>query len=238
MRLLSPEKATDGFKIFFHESCQTPELAYSGDSKMWSLNSTWMAKTDNIRSDVLNTLYENRTAYFKTSPTLNTLDTLFMPWVVVNESGELTFKSQLPSPDSDKDGKGIIELVGIYIKKTGITPLWQIKEFTEITPVVDFEWSEAKDEECREITLIESELTAENTDDTLKLTTDEEYTTRKFAAKERVKEARLKAILARRAAEVETDRYYAEFAINDSESSFSEYDISDFSEEEEEENAS
>jgi hypothetical protein len=50
-----------------------------------------------------------------------------------------------------------------------------------------------------------------------------------------VKEARLKAILARRAAEVETQRYFNEFNINDAESTFSEYDISDFSEEEEEE---
>lgn len=235
MRLLSPEKAPDGFKIFFHESCKTPELSYSGDKKTWTLSSTWMADTDKIRTNVLSTLYENRALYFKTSPTLNTLETLFTPWVVVNEVGELTFKSELPCPESDKDGNGIIELLGIYIKKTGISPLWKIKEFTEITPVVDFEWSEARNEEFREVTLIESELTADNTNVTLKLTTDEEYTTRKFAAKERVKEARLKAILARRSAEVETDRYYADFAINDNESSFSEYDISDFSEEEEEE---
>lgn len=235
MHLLSPEKAQDGFKIFFRESCETPTLSYSSDKKMWELSSSWMSDTDKIRTDVLNKLYDNRALYFKTSPTLNTLDTLFTPWVVVNESGELTFKSELPLPESDKDGNGTIALLGIYIKKTGITPLWAIKEFTEITPVVDFEWSESKDEEFREVTLIESELTSENNNDTLKLTTDEEYTTRKFAAKERVKEARLKAILARRAAEVETDRYYADFALNDNESSFSEYDISDFSEEEEEE---
>ena len=235
MHLLSPEKAQDGFKIFFRESCETPTLSYSSDKKRWELGSSWMSETDKIRTEVLNKLYDNRALYFKTSPTLTTLDTLFTPWVVVNELGELTFKSELPLPESDKDGNGTIALLGIYIKKTGITPIWAIKEFTEITPVVDFEWSESKDEECREVTLIESELTSENNNDTLKLTTDEEYTTRKFAAKERVKEARLKAILARRAAEVETDRYYADFALNDNESSFSEYDISDFSEEEEEE---
>jgi hypothetical protein len=50
-----------------------------------------------------------------------------------------------------------------------------------------------------------------------------------------VKEARLKAILARRAAEVETSRYYNDFATADNESSFSEYDISDYEEEEESE---
>jgi len=235
MRLLSPEKTNDGFKIMFSESSKTPELSFSGEKKAWNLNSTWMTETDKLRTFVLETLYENRASYFKTSPTLNTLETLFTPWIVVNESGELTFKSELPTPETDKDGKGIIELVGISIKKTGIYPIWGIKEFSEITPVVDFEWSETKDDELREITLIESELPNEDKGDTLKLTTDEEYNTRKFAAKERVKEARLKAILARRAATVETERYYSEFALNDSESSFSEYDISDFSDDENEE---
>jgi hypothetical protein len=234
MRLLSPEKTADGFRIFFQEACQTPDLNYSAENQKWLLNSEWMTETDKIRSNVVQKLYENRTSYFKTSPTLNTLETLFTPWVVVDENGELVFKSDLPLPETNKDGKGIIELAGINIKKTGISPIWQVKEIVEITPVVDFDWSENKDsEDLREITLLESEITTENSD-TIKLTTDEEYTARKFAAKERVKEARLKAILSRRAAEVETDRYYAEFAITDNESSFSEYDISDFSDEEDE----
>jgi len=235
MRLLSPEKTSDGFQIFFQEACQTPDLNFSGEKKQWVLKPEWMAETDKIRGIVLEKLFENRSVYFKTAPTLKTLETLFTPWVVVDENGETVFKSELPVPETDKDSKGIIELMGIAIKKTGISPVWRIKELIEITPVVDFDWSESKDgEDLREITLLEPELSNENGTDTIKLTTDEEYNARKFAAKERVKEARLKAILSRRAAEVETDRYYAEFAINDNESSFSEYDLSEFSEEEEE----
>jgi hypothetical protein len=103
--------------------------------------------------------------------------------------------------------------------------------------VVDFDWNESTslESEIREITLIEAEVPSENNGDTIHLNTDEEYNARKFAAKERVKEARLKAILARRAAEVETNRYFNDFNINEAESTFSEYDISDFSEDEEEE---
>jgi len=235
MFLLSPEKTVDGFKIMFSTPCETPEITYSSDNKVWNLNSSWTTTTDKLRTDILTQLYQNRTSYFKTSPTLNTLESLFTPWNVINENGELIFKGDLPHPESNKDGKGVIDLIGINIKKIGISPIWALKGFTENTPVVDFEWSESKDDELREITLLESEMATENTNDTLHLTTDEEYSARKFAAKERVKEARLKAILARRAAEVETNRYYSEFAINDTESSFSEYDISDFSEEEDEE---
>jgi len=85
------------------------------------------------------------------------------------------------------------------------------------------------DNEIREINLVDDETP---TEPVLQLQTDADYNARKFATKERVREARLKAILARRAAQVETQRYFEEFNNNDNESSFSEYDISDFSEEE------
>jgi len=235
MKLLSPESLTDGYKIRLSESFETPELVY--DVSGWQVNSEWMRATDAIRTKVLTLLYDSRDVLFKMPPPLKILENLFSPWVIINEQSNLEIKCSLPDKPTEKDGKAVLELTGITLKKTGILPIWNIKSYLENSPVVDFEWSEAPDVECdfREITLIESEVPSENSNVTLRLQTDEDYSIRKFAAKERVKEARLKAILSRRAAEVETQRYFNEFNINDSESTFSEYDISDFSENDEEE---
>jgi hypothetical protein len=234
MKLLAPESLIDGYKIRLSESFDTPELIY--DVSGWQVNSEWMRATDTIRTKVLTLLYESREVLFKMPPPLKILENLFSPWVIINENSNLEIKCVLPDKPTEKDGKAILELTGITLKKSGILPVWNIKSYLENSPVVDFEWNEAPDVESdfREITLIESEVPSENSNITLQLQTDEDYSIRKFAAKERVKEARLKAILSRRAAEVETQRYFNEFNINDSESTFSEYDISDFSENEEE----
>ena len=233
MKLLAPERTAEGYKLGFSESAITPELSFDGTN--WIVSTEWMRATDALRLRVLGLLFEARNSLFKTSPSQKTLELLWTPWVVIDVSGTYTIKCQLPLPESQKNGKGVLGLVGVLIKRDVILPLWAIQMYTENTPVVDFDWDEASpDTELREVTLFESESTSDGAQ-VIHLQTDEEYTTRKFVAKERVKEARLKAILARRAAEVETNRYFNEFSFADNESTFSEYDISDFSEEETEE---
>lgn len=233
MKLLAPERTAEGYKLGFSESAITPELSFDGTN--WIVSTEWMRATDALRLRVLGLLFEARNSLFKTSPSQKTLELLLTPWVVIDVSGTYTIKCQLPLPESQKNGKGVLGLVGVLIKRDVILPLWAIQMYTENTPVVDFDWDETSpDTELREVTLFESESTSDGAQ-VIHLQTDEEYTTRKFVAKERVKEARLKAILARRAAEVETNRYFNEFSFADNESTFSEYDISDFSEEETEE---
>ena len=229
MKLLTPERSTEGFRIRLAEPVQTPEIQYNGTT--WLANTEWMRASDTLRTHLLTLLYDAKDTLFKTSPTRKTLENLFVPLVTIDPSGALQIQCSLPIPSSPKEGTGILELTGINIQKAGIIPTWNLKTYVENTPVVDFDWGEtaAPADELREINLIDETVPAESTD-TLRLHTDEEYNARKFATKERVKEARLKAILARRAAEVETQRYFDEFNINDNESSFSEYDISDFSE--------
>lgn len=236
MNHLTTERIPDGYKLTFSEVLKTPELSYDGSN--WVFRDEWMQTTDSLRESVVTLLYDNRASLFKNSPSQKTLENLLTPWLVITEDGSKKWNCDLPKPESSKEGKGHLDINGLTIKKGGITPTWVIRAYDEITPVVEFDWNEtasAGETELREITLIESEVPSEGTDATLRLNTDEEYNARKFAAKERVKEARLKAILARRAAEVETTRYYNEFSTGDNESSFSEYDISDFEEEEEEE---
>jgi hypothetical protein len=235
MNHLTTERIADGYKLTFSENLFTPELSYDGTK--WVLSQEWMRATDSLRVRVITILYNSRTSLFKNSPSQKTLENLLSPWVIITEDGAMNFNCELPKPDSSKEGKGIIAISGLTIRQSGITPNWLINTFTENTPVVDFNWEQSStsglESELREITLIESEVPSEDAHDTLHLHTDEEYNARKFAAKERVKEARLKAILARRAAEVETNRYYGEFTTGDNESTFSEYDISDFEQDEE-----
>lgn len=239
MSHMTTERIADGYILTFSEAIETPELSYDGEK--WSLSQEWMRATDSLRVKVISLLYNSRNSLFKNSPSQKTLENLLKPWTIINDNGDMDFNCELPKPDSSKEGKGKIVVNGLTIRQSGITPNWLVKEYSENTPVVEFNWAEetsslpAIETEFREITLIESEVPSEDTADTLRLNTDEEYNARKFAAKERVKEARLKAILARRAAEVETSRYYNDFATGDNESSFSEYDISDYEEEESEE---
>lgn len=235
MNHLTTERIEDGYKLTFSEPIETSELEYDGSN--WKVTQEWMKETDTLRGKLVALLYNSRATLFKTSPSQKTLENLLLPIIVVNETGSLDLVCQLPSPGPA--GKGTPVINGLLIKKAGITPTWTVKTYSENTPVVEFDWNEAgsatTESELREITLIESEVPAEDSSVPLRLNTDEEYNARKFAAKERVKEARLKAILARRAAEVETTRYYNDFSTGENESTFSEYDISDFDEEEEDE---
>lgn len=233
MNHITTERIEDGYKLTFSEPLETSELEYDGTS--WKVTQEWMKETDSLRGTLVTILYNSRASLFKTSPSQKILENLLLPLSVVNEKGTLDLVCQLPSPGQTA-GKGKPVITGLLIKKAGITPLWTVRTYSENTPVVEFDWNEdgsaTTETELREITLIESEDA--NADAPLRLNTDEEYNARKFAAKERVKEARLKAILARRAAEVETTRYYNDFTTGENESTFSEYDISDFDEEEEE----
>jgi hypothetical protein len=231
MKLQTLERMETGFKIHLADCPETTPIEHDGTN--WLINTEWVSASDTIRTTLISVLFESRAKLFKTSPTLKTLENLLSPWVVVDECGNFKIQCELPSPNVSKPGKGTLELTAVLIKRDGIQPVWAVKSYSENTPVVDFDWEDASPEnEIREVTLIESEVPLEAGVETLHLNTDEEYNARKFAAKERVREARLKAILSRRAAEVETQRYYDEFNLIDNESTFSEYDISEFSESE------
>ena len=232
MKLSSPEKTAEGYKFGFIEKCLTPELDFDGSN--WIVTTEWIRVTEIIRGQILTQLFDSRSVLFKSAPSLKTLESLFHPWITKSDNGNYEMKLQMPLP-SDKPGKGILDLSGILMKRDSIVPIWNIQSYTENTPVVDFVWDndEPENEELREVTFFES-AGPSDTSNVIQLYTDEEYTARKFAAKDRVKEARLKAILARRAAEVETTRFFNEYNFGENESTFSEYDISDFSDDEEE----
>jgi hypothetical protein len=135
-------------------------------------------------------------------------------------------------PEKDSSGVGSWVLEGLIMTATSITPVFTVGEFTETKiegDAITLFDAEALDE--REVTLdeIESEGVAPTP------IRNREWETKKFLSKERVREARLKAQIAARMAQAEEARYIRHFGeIEDNESHFSDYDLSDSESDEEE----
>lgn len=120
---------------------------------------------------------------------------------------------------------------------TAITPVWKIADFQQdpdqdTISIFGDDADTVEDEyETREISFDELEDMPPATGGTTELPTrirSREWETRRFMAKERVREARLKAQIAVRMAEREEDRFYRQFGdLDDAESHFSEYDLSE-----------
>lgn len=124
---------------------------------------------------------------------------------------------------------------------TSITPVWSIESFKKDEKECDtislFGEGETvdgdSDGENREIRFEDIEEAHPSSEPT-KLRS-RESDARKFLAKERVREARLKAQIANHIARKEESRYYDQFGeLEDGESHFSDYDLSEESEEEKE----
>jgi hypothetical protein len=188
----------------------------------------WCAWADEQRKKILGELLSHG-AWFSKPPRREVLDPLFSPWY-----GTLQGKRQFFfKPEKDSSGIGTWVLEGLIMTATSITPVFTVGEFTETKEEGDaitlFD-TEAMDE--REVTLdeIESEGVAPTP------IRNREWETKKFLSKERVREARLKAQIAARMAQAEEARYLRHFGeIEDNESHFSDYDLTDSNESSEEE---
>jgi hypothetical protein len=109
--------------------------------------------------------------------------------------------------------------------------VWQVDEVSKIS----MPWAQGsgEDDELEEID-DSREINIDMDSAPVKLNhhEDRNYLDRKFAAKERVKEARLKAQVAKKMAQREINFFYENFALDDDESTFSDYDLTDNEEDE------
>jgi hypothetical protein len=109
--------------------------------------------------------------------------------------------------------------------------VWQLDEVSKIS----MPWAQGsgEDDELEEID-DSREINIDMDSAPVKLNhhEDRDYLDRKFAAKERVKEARLKAQVAKKMAQREINFFYENFALDDDESTFSDYDLTDNEEDE------
>jgi hypothetical protein len=107
---------------------------------------------------------------------------------------------------------------------SSITPVFSVGDFTETNKGDEITLYDTEALEEREVNLedIESEGVAPTP------IRNREWETKKFMAKERVREARLKAQIAMKMAQAEEARYIRHFGeIEDGESHFSDYDLTD-----------
>jgi hypothetical protein len=216
--LQPPKRTTAGYLLSMNPHLTSPPVPV--DSGIWTPSDEWCAWADELRKKILGELLSHG-SWFSKPPRREILDPLFSPWY-----GTLQGKRQFFfKPEKDSSGIGTWVLEGLIMTSTSISPVFTVGEFTETREEGDaitlFD-TEALEE--REVTLdeIESEGVAPTP------IRNREWETKKFLSKERVREARLKAQIAARMAQEEEARYIRHFGeIDDNESHFSDYDLTD-----------
>jgi hypothetical protein len=177
--------------------------------------------------------------WFSRPPRHDVLDPLFSPWVTKHAGGGLTFFCKCPDVP-EHSGAATWKLEGIIMSSTSITPVWALGAVTKdeapdtISLFGDGETMDGSDEEdgvsrdgeTREIQFEEiADAPAAEGPTRIR---NREWEARKMLAKERVREARLKVQIAIHLARKEESRFYSLFGdLDDGESHFSDYDLTD-----------
>jgi len=230
MRLQPPKRTSEGFHLAI-DPLITPAVQWNPVALRWDCSSDMVSWITTQRSALVEELLVHKN-WFSHPPRRETLDTLFVPWVITDkDSGESRFVCPLPTLQEVDNGANIRaewSLDGILMTAKAISPVWSISSVTKDTPSSDtitlFESNELE-ADGREIQFHEIESVIQSAPTKLK---GREWEARKFVGKERVREARLKAQIARRIAKKEESRYYEQFGDpEDGESRISEFDLTD-----------
>lgn len=219
MPLQPPKRTANGFSLVLTPAVQSPPVTL--ESGAWAPSDAWKMWAEEQRKALIGELLSHG-SWFSKPPRREVLESLF------GSSGEYP---QVPA--DAKNGTAQFSLNSLTMTSTAIKPSWSVvdyKEDVDAIPFFDGDTVDSGDE--REIKLedIEPEVAAAPTQ-----IRNREWETRKFMAKERVREARLKSQIANRMARAEEARYYRHFGdLEEDESQFSEYDLSDSESESEE----
>jgi len=215
--LQPPKRTTAGYLLSTNPHLTSPPVPL--DSGVWTPTDEWCAWADDLRKRLLGTLLSNG-SWFSKPPRREVLEPLFSPWYgTLQEKRQFFFK-----PEKDSSGTGSWVLEGLIMTASSITPVFSVGEFTETSKGDEITLYDTEALEEREVNLedIESEGVAPTP------IRNREWETKKFMAKERVREARLKAQIATKMAQAEEARYIRHFGeIEDGESHFSDYDLTD-----------
>lgn len=242
MPLSPPKRTAAGFYLELKPPMTTPDIKWSAG--LWEAPTTsWAEWSQKTRAILLEELVAHPT-WFSRPPRIDVLEPIFSPWVVKNTtSGTPTFFCKVPAPPGAEASAGTAswELDGLLLSSTSITPVWRIATFKEdessgdtISLFGDGDTVDVGDD--LELGSPEAETREIRIEDIADATPDagpthirsREWEARKFLAKERVREARLKAQIADRLARKEESRFYAQYGdLEDGESHFSDYDLTD-----------
>ena len=218
LRLSEPEKTASGFQI---RVSQKPALLTKWEGGKWKNDEELLAVIMETRRQLIDMLYEKRSSWFSSAPTKSMLTKLMKGWDTKNLA--------MPS-DTSKNYSGSQTLTAVQISGEGIFPrwtssVWQVDEVSKIS----MPWTQGSDDDELEEIDDSREINIDVDSAPVKLNhhEDRNYLDRKFAAKERVKESRLKAQVAKKMAFREINFFFENFTLDDDESTFSDYDLTD-----------
>lgn len=247
MPLQPPKKTAAGYFLALTPSIRSPDVRWTRAGTWEPPTAEWMSWSDRIRSELLGELLSHGT-WFSRPPRHDVLDPLFSPWVTKHASGGLSFFCKGPDAPGVADstptsGSTYWILQGVIMSSTSIVPVWTIGELSKddapdtISLFGDGETVDGSDVEegddatdargeTREIQIDEiADAPASAAPTRIR---NREWEARKFLAKERVRETRLKAQIAIHLARKEEARFYNQYGdLEDGESHFSDYDLTD-----------
>lgn len=236
MPLHPPKRTAAGYFLALQPPTITPPIRWT-TAGTWDLSGDvggiWRVWADEQRNTLLGELLSHG-SWFSRPPRRDLLDPLFSPWV----SQAATLSCHGPrSPGNGGDessGSATWQLDGLLMTGSSIDPVWSISSANpdESLDRISLFGGDSDDgassvggSGLREIQIEEIEDAPASPPAQIR---SREWEARKFLAKERVREARLKAQIARHLAAKEEARYYRLFGeLDDGESHFSEYDLSD-----------
>lgn len=230
MPLQPPKKNAAGYFLALTPPVDAPAIRW--ERSMWQLSADWKSWADTTRTALLQELLCNP-KWFSRPPRQEIIEPLFSPWWGKTMQGAEQFFCTIPDvPGAAAGGKAAWSLEGLIMSSTAIAPIWKVGTVTAddapdtISLFGDgdtIDGSEPGDE--REIRFEEIEEAPAAAPTRIR---NREWDAKKFMAKERVREARLKAQIAIRVAEKEESRFVKQFGeLDDAESRFSEYDLTD-----------
>ena len=231
MPLKAPKKqAGGGYLLALDPPTASPSLKWSATA--WIPTVEWSTWAEEQRKQLLGELLSHGN-WFSRPPRRDLIESIFAPWIGKNMKGELQFFGALPTATAP--GTASLILQGLTMSATAISPVWAIEDFKpdpEEDRISLFGGDEDEDEdkdngpETREIEFEEIEIASPAP--TMQIR-NREWEAKKFLAKERVREARLKAQVAEHIARKEESRLLLTYGeLDDNESNFSEYDLSEY----------
>lgn len=218
--LTPPKRTTDGYYLSLTSPITAPPLTWTttGD---WIMIPEWASWATEQRKRLLGELLSHGN-WFSKPPRHEILDPLFAPWGTTTH-----FQCQTPaSPGTEgSTGQAVWAITGLMMTAKAITPVWTITSHVQNETQDTISLFGDDEGVTREIEIEEFDNAPPAEPTRIR---SREWEARKFMAKERVREARLKAQIARTLAQKEESRFYRQFGeLDDAESHFSEYDLTD-----------
>lgn len=227
MSLQSPKKVAQGsYQLILTSPVPAPRLKCNANG--WVLSDDWVSWATDQRQRLIGEMVSHGN-WFSRPPRRDVLEPLFAPWTGKTMQGEL--KIFCTQPDLPKgSGSAVWVLESLTMTSSAISPNWSVRDFLpeqdQDTISLFGDADTVDEEEEREIQFEDIEFASPAAAPTKMR--NREWEAAKFLAKERVREARLKAQIADRLAAKEEARFFAKFGdLDDDESQFSEYDLTD-----------